>query len=45
MKKYLFYNHTSFSSGGNAPSYIYRLLSELYHPLDVQLWWEKMALY
>ncbi|XP_057373397.1 translation initiation factor eIF-2B subunit beta-like [Daphnia carinata] len=25
------------NTGGNAPSYIYRLLSELYHPLDVQL--------
>lgn len=25
------------NTGGNAPSYIYRLLSELYHSLDVQL--------
>lgn len=25
-------------SGGNAPSYVYRLLSEFYHPDDHELW-------
>lgn len=26
-----------FFRGGNAPSYVYRLLSELYHPDDYEL--------
>ena len=26
--------------GGHAPSYVYRLLSELYHPEDYELWWK-----
>lgn len=31
-------DHDGVTSGGHSPSYIYRLLSEVYHHLDVQLW-------